>query len=302
MARAQSDLSWDDFRLVQAIADSRSLVGAAHQLGLNHSTVFRRLGAIEEALGQQLFERLRTGYAATRAGEEMAALARRMALDVVNFERRIVGRDVKPTGELRITTNDTLLAHLLTPIFAGFIKAFPSITLDVIIGNQALNLSKRDADIAIRASTEVPETLVGRRIAQFGWSCYAPHALFAEKKGAIDMGDSDLRWVGYSDSFSGFAAKQWLEDHVPAERIVFRLNTLLGLAQAIEAGIGCGLLPCFIGDNTPGIERARIELPPVGASLWLLTHPDLRQSARVRAFMDFAGAELTKKKRFISGE
>ena len=92
--------SWEDFRLAKAIFDARSLVGAARQLGVNHSTIFRRLGALEEALGTRLFERSRGGYEPTAAGEEMVRLASRMDQDIVDFERKIAGRDVKPSGEL----------------------------------------------------------------------------------------------------------------------------------------------------------------------------------------------------------
>ena len=142
-------VSWDEFRLVKAIADSRSLVGAAEALGLNHSTVFRRLGALEDAMGTRLFERSRLGYAPTAAGEEMIALAGRMAQDIIEFERTVAGRDVKPAGELRITTNDTFLAHFVAPVLASFGVAYPDIRLDVIVANTTLNLSKRDADVAI---------------------------------------------------------------------------------------------------------------------------------------------------------
>ncbi len=147
-----TNLAWDDFRLVKAIADHHGLTGAAAALGVNHSTVFRRLGQIEEQVGLQLFERRKTGYVATVAGVEMAMLAARVEDDVAAFSRRLAGRDLAPSGELRITTTDTLYLNLLLPIFAAFRALHPAIRLDIVIGNQALNLSKRDADIAIRAS------------------------------------------------------------------------------------------------------------------------------------------------------
>eukprot|EP01036_Dinobryon_divergens_P060117 gene60117-80175_t len=102
--------------------------------------------------GARLFERGRGGYALTPAGEEMVALAARMNDEITTFERRIAGRDVKPSGELRITINDTMMAHLMTPVFSSFLKACPDVRLDIVVTNAALNLSKRDADIAIRAT------------------------------------------------------------------------------------------------------------------------------------------------------
>ena len=209
--------SWDDFRLVKAIFDARSLVGASDALGINHSTVFRRLGALEATLGTRLFERSRTGYAPTAAGEEMIGLANRMDQDIVDFERKIAGRDVKPAGELRVTTNDTLLIHLLTPVFASFREAFPDIRLDIVVGNSSLNLSKRDADVAIRATTEPAETLVGRKIARFGWARYAAKS-WVDSGRAVE-GDT-VPWVGFGDGLAQITAGKWLYTHIDARRIV----------------------------------------------------------------------------------
>src|SRR5450631_3407252 len=159
-----STLNWDEFRLVKAIAQARSLVGAAQALGLNHSTVFRRLAAIETAVGARLFERSRAGYQATAAGEEMVDLAGRMGESILEFERRVAGRDVKPTGELKVTTVDSFAMHLLPGILARFLKANPAMQVEIALSQQYLNLSRRDADVAIRATSRPGDTLVGRRI------------------------------------------------------------------------------------------------------------------------------------------
>ena len=293
-------VSWDDFRLVKAIADSGSLVGASGALGLNHSTIFRRLGALEDVLGTRLFERSRNGYAATAAGEEMIRLAGRMDQDIVDFERKIAGRDVKPAGELRVATNDAMLVHLLTPVFASFREAFPDIRLDVVIGNSSLNLSKRDADVAVRATTEPSETLVGRKIARFGWARYVATKWIDQ--GRPVEGDR-VPWVGLNETLAQISAGKWLQANVGARQIVYRVDTVLGMAEAIASGLGIGLVPCFIGDRMSALTRLGLhKTEDVGESLWLLTHADMRNSARVRAFMDHASVELAKQKRLIEGE
>ncbi len=292
-------LSWDDFRLVKAIADMRSLGGAAESLGLNHSTIFRRLNALEEQLGSRVFERSRGGYGLTPAGEEMVLLAARMGEEIVDFERKVAGRDVKPTGELRVTTTDTVFAALLGPICVGFRTIFPDIRLDVIIDNRALNLSKRDADVAIRASREPPETLVGRRIASIAWAAYGStqhcgEALaISEKPGAP--------WIGFGEPIADIAAAKWMQATIPGDRIGIRLNTVGGIFSAVCAGLGIGMLPCFLGDRTPGLARAHAPITDNLSSLWLLTHQDLRQSARVRAFLDHAARELTRQRGVLEG-
>src|SRR3954453_20470726 len=142
-------LSWDDFRYVKAIADARSLGGAALALGVNHSTVFRRLGPIEQQLGSRLFERGRAAYALTSSGEEMVRLAERVSEDITTFERKVTGQDLRPSGELRITCSDMVLLHLLPEILAGFRRTYPEILIDVVVSNSLLDLSKRDADVAV---------------------------------------------------------------------------------------------------------------------------------------------------------
>src|SRR3712207_3814882 len=206
------NLAWDDFRLVRTIAEAKGLAGAAERLGVNHSTVFRRLGQLEEALGTKLFERHRTGYALTTAGEEMAALAERMDEDVASFARKLAGQALSPAGELRVTTNDTLLVHLLTPLFARFCAQCPDVRLDIVLSNQALNLSKRDADVAIRATDNPPETLVGRRAATLAWALYGRAADFPAPGGIDPATFREHAWVALADSFAALKAARFVRE------------------------------------------------------------------------------------------
>lgn len=293
-------VSWDDYRTVLAVSVARSLAGAAEQLGVNQSTVFRRLGAMEERLGARLFERSRTGYSLTAAGEGMVRLAEKMAEEITDFERQLTGQDLRPQGDLRVTTNDTLVVHLLTPIFASFRRKFPEITLDVVIGNQSLNLSKRDADVAIRATNDPPETLVGRRLAAVPWAIYG-----AESLGIASLDPVDYRshsWIGLGDNLAGLKPARWLVQNVGEDRIGWKINTVLGLAEAVAEGAGLGLLPCFIAQTFPNLVPLSEPKQEFFGALWLLTHPDLRATARVRVFMDHVAAEITKRRGEIEGE
>lgn len=295
-----AELSWDDFRYVKAIADRTSLGGAAEALGVNHSTVFRRLAQIEHRLGSRLFERNRGGYVLTPCGEEMVRLAERMGEDIVAFERKVTGHDLRPYGELRITTNDSLAVHLLPRVLAAFRTAYPEITLELAVTNQPLNLTKRDADIAIRVTDRPTEALIGRRIAGIAWAVFGPAALANEPFDPL----TDARhrnWVGFADELAGLKQAKWLRDHVGDDRIVYRASTVVGLGEAAAAGIGLALLPCFVGGGTPGLVRLAPVDPQLEASLWLLTHPDLRHTARVRAFLDFAAKEIGKRRHLMEG-
>jgi DNA-binding transcriptional LysR family regulator len=166
------------------------------------------------------------------------------------------------------------------------------VRLDVVLSNQALNLSKRDADVAVRATDAPPETLVGRRAATLAWALYG---------GAIDFPDPvdlaslfDRRWVALGDNLGGVKAARFVRERVAPERIVYKINAVLGLTEAVEAGVGVGPLPCFIADARPALVRLSPPNPDFSTGLWLLTHPDLRHSARVRVFLDFLAAEIAK--------
>ncbi len=292
-------LSWDEFRLVKSIAEARSLAGAAQLLGVNHSTVFRRLAAVEAAVGARLFDRSRSGYEPTAAGQEMIVLAAAMAESVLEFERRVAGRDVKPTGELTVTAPEAIGQHFMPAIVAQFQALNPGIVVDLVLSDQPLDLSRRDADIAIRLTNDPPETLVGRRICTGRWSVYCRRDLIAEGGAApIDLAP----FIGLSDASGAGPGRRWIETNVAPERLVAKANSAHCMLELALLGFGATLLPCFLGDRSPELSRVGYLVPELDLGLWLLTHSDLRRSPRVRAFMDFAAAELTKRRREIEGE
>lgn len=293
-------LSWDDFRYVKAIADRRSLAGAAEQLGINHSTVFRRLGQIEEQLGSRLFERGRGGYALTTSGEQMVQLAKRLGEDIVTFERRVTGQDLRPSGELRVTTSDIVLLRLLHEVLVGFRMAYPKIVLDLIVSSKPLNLSRRDADVALRATYPgmIADGETGTRLSTIAWAIYGPSRLASRGFDPLTDGRNH-DWIAFADTVAIAKAMKWLKEHVAEDRIVYKVNTLVGLAEAAAAGIGLALMPCFVGAGVPGLARLSPALPQVSGELWLLTHPDLRNSVRVRAFMDYCAAEIAGRRDMI---
>jgi len=302
MAEPFKNLGWDDFRLIKAVADAKGLPAAAMTLGVNHSTVFRRLKQIEEQLGTVLFERHRTGYALTPAGEEMVALANRLDEEITAVGRKLAGREPAPSGELRVTTPDSLLIHLLMPMLATFRDRYPEVRLDIVLSNQPLNLSKRDADVAIRATDNPPENLVGRRVARIAWALYGRDADFPEPRAVTPEQLETSNWVSLGDSLGSLKTVKFVQENVAADKVAYKINSVLGLAEAVEAGIGIAHIPCFIGDARPSLVRLGPPDDDYAADLWLLTHPDLRHSPRVRAFLDFLAGEIARHRRFIEGQ
>ncbi|EPC01014.1 hypothetical protein L861_10605 [Litchfieldella anticariensis FP35 = DSM 16096] len=274
-------IQWEDLRIVLAIAETGSLSGAARKLRLSHATIFRRLGDIERRLGVALFERFRSGYAATTAGEDLAATAARVEEEVLSAERRVVGRDLQLSGSVRVTTTDTLLMGLLTPIFADFRRAHPDIMLEVVVSNQLFNLSKRDADVAVRPSSAPPEVLVGRRVGSIAQAVYGRVGVYGDRQGY------DADWVG-PDAHLGYAALDaWMADNGVDGQCRYRVDSMLGMFQAVRAGMGLAVLPCYLADADSMLTRVSDLIPELCTDLWLLTHPDLRRVARIRALLDF---------------
>ncbi|GJE55684.1 MULTISPECIES: LysR family transcriptional regulator [Methylobacterium] len=273
-------LAWDDFRLVKAIADRGGLTHAASHLGINHSTAFRRLSGIETSLDARLFERSRSGYVPTPAGLAMVEAAGRMETDVARFGREVLGRTLTPSGELRITAPVGFVTDLLMPLLARFRDSYPDVQLDVVMSEEPLNLSQRDADVAIRASNNPPANLFGRRLSGIAWAIYGRHDRLDDESYA-------RRWVTPGPHVADGRFARFLRMRAGSNRIALQVNAVTGLREAIQAGIGIGLLPCYIGDAAPDLRRLGELEPDIASDLWLLTHPDLRHAVRVRAFMDF---------------
>ncbi|MDJ0945075.1 MAG: LysR substrate-binding domain-containing protein [Kiloniellales bacterium] len=195
---------------------------------------------------------------------------------------------------MRVTTTDTLI-ELLTPLLVDFRGEHPGITLELATSNDFFTLTRRDADVAIRPAVSAPEELVARRIAGIAFAPFAAPA-YLESRGAREAEAEELEaldWLGPDDSLAHLGLARWLRARVPAERIVFRASSLLALREAARAGLGVAPLPCYLAATAPELRRVAPPLPEMASALWLITHPDLRRSARVRAFLDFMGARLT---------
>ncbi|MDD9876121.1 MAG: LysR family transcriptional regulator [Magnetovibrio sp.] len=283
-------MDWDDIRVFLAVSRAGSLSGAARTLGVNHSTVFRRINGLEDRLGVRLFERHRDGYVPTAAGDEMRRSAERIAAEVDVLDRRVTGRDLQLRGPVVVTTTDTLAHRYLGPHFAAFHAAYPEVRLDVVLDTEFLNLSKRQADVAIRPTLAPPETLVGQRVAGIAFEIYAAPGYLALHGETGNLGDH--AWLGFDEGLAHVEAAKWLRGAVPDDRVVFRANNLFALYGAALGGLGLAVLPCFLGDPEPGLERVPGLPAEVRSELWLLTHADLRRTARIRAVLDFMSDAL----------
>lgn len=293
-------MEWDDARYVLAVARAGSLSGAARSLGVSHPTVFRRLGRIEAGLGTRLFERLREGYRPTPAAEEVIGVARRIEESMAGLERRLAGRDLRPSGLVRATTTDSLLIGFLTPLFADFRAAHPAIELEVAVSNEMFSLARRDADVAIRPTRAPPEPLIGRKVAAIAMAVYVHEGHPAAEAGDLDS-LAEFDWIGPDESLSHLPLAGWLAGRGLAERTVYRSSSLLGQFDAARSGLGLAVLPCFMADAEPSLTRIGGPIDKLEGELWLLTHRDLRRVARIRSFLDFMAGRLGARRTLLSG-
>jgi DNA-binding transcriptional LysR family regulator len=287
-----------DLRLIRAIVEAGSLSRAARRLAIDHSTAFRRLETIEKRLSVRFFERARDGYTPTPAGELAYAAATQMLDGLGDLDRRLAGENLRPAGTVRVTTADTLL-ELLSPIFADHIRERPEIMIELVIDNSFFNLTKRDADIAIRPIVAPPDDLTGRRLAAVATAPYASPAYLSRQ--SRDASLTRLDWIGFDESLGHLQSARWLRRHIADERIVYRANSLLALQAAARAGMGVAALPCYLADPDRSLQRACDPLLEMEVSLWLLTHPDLKHVVRIRTVLDFLADRLARCRSRLEG-
>ncbi|GHD23587.1 LysR family transcriptional regulator [Tianweitania populi] len=269
-------------------------------LGHDHSTIFRWLNSLESKLQVQLFERDAGIYRATDAGERMILAAERMEEEALALDRDITGRDARLSGNLRITCSESLAYRLLNDLLASFRARHDGITLELLVDNRQLDLLRREADIAIRATRPIEGDLFGRQIAETAWALYASPKYLCDRPEVTIAPFKGHRFIGW-DTAAVAAAATWLAETVPGEAIVYRSSSLINQMMAVKAGIGMALLPCYLGDQEDDIQSVSGPEAALTRELWLITHKDLRNTARVRAFFDVVGQGLIDRRELLEG-
>ncbi len=270
---------WDLLRVVLALGRGGTLSAAARILGVDHTTVARHLESLELELAAPLFERSPLGFAPTPLGDEVLATAERMEGEVIGLLRRSEGTVSGLTGLVRLTTTPFLSARLFAPALGGFLRLHPGLQVQLVGDNRTLDLSRREADVAVRMSRPQAPGLVTRRLGEMAYACYAS---------ATDMRPfAEQMFLAYEDASNALAQEPFLSKLVAPERIALRSNLTQVLIEAARAGVGCAVLPCLAGERDASLRR----VPSPGAMqampLWLAYHEDLRRSPRLRAITEF---------------
>ncbi len=288
-AAIMQHINWDNLRYVLIVAKSGSIAAAARELGVNRTTVLRRIEVFQKDLGCRIFERGKSGYVLTLEAEKIIDAAQEVESTIFNIQRQIEGRELKLEGNLRVTTTDTLMLSLIGPHLASFHRKHPHILVTIGTTNNIMDLTRRDADIAIRPTNGPDEPLVGRRVADVYFAAYASPEYIRAFPG-LDW--RSHHWVGLDASLQATLPGKWLDTRIPDSRICLRSDSFVGLKVAAEQGMGLALLPHFLGDSSSLLQVVNAPTEELTTGLWLLTHPDLIRSARVNAFMSHFGEAL----------
>jgi DNA-binding transcriptional LysR family regulator len=287
-------VDWNSLRVFSAIAVSGSLSGAAKTLGVNHSTVFRRLNAFEDAIGGRLFERLSHGYLLTPMGEELRVFAEKIADSFDDLERHIAGKDIQPKGIVKITAPNNIAYRYLPRYLTEFNLTYPDIRIELLVSNLEFNMSNRQADIAVRATSSPPEHLVGRQVRAINWGVYGSQS-YADRFGLPSTLD-DLHshaLIGAAGSMRSLPAFVWLEKNFPRQ-ICTRCDDLVAMSYFAESGQGLTFLP----NDQQRSKITKLFTLESGetSNLWLLTHPDLRNVERIRLVMQHLATAFSEEK------
>ena len=269
-------VNWDDLKLFLAVSRSGTISGAAKQLNVQHSTVSRRIKALEKSLGVSLITRKNNVYRLTPEGVKIESAAIRMESEVSGVDGALVGKSDSLIGPLRITTISTLSASILMPIFSSFCETYPKIELQIIVSNETVSLANREADIAIRLTNTPPQMLVGKRIATVASTIYGSTS-YLNNPPTFE----NLKWIGakccdYHDAWT----KQSSEERVHQ----LSSNDSTTILSAVREGLGVTFLPCFIGDSYSQLKRYCEPDAKFNLGLWVLLHPELKNNERVLAF------------------
>jgi len=266
---------WDGLRIFLAVSRARTLAAAARKLGIDETTVARRLARLEKEMGTSLLERAPGGLVFSAAGEAVRNAAEEMELAALTAERRALGADRQLSGRVRVTAPEILGRYFVLPALQAVHERHPGIAIELISTITRLDLTRREADVAIRTVRPSDPALVARKLARMA---VAPYVRREQKKPA------QFAAVSYADGVK--LPLRNVEDRIPGGRVALRTNSIATVLEAVRLGWGVGDLPCFVGDATPELERAFPGEKPDWLDVWLIVHADVQRTSRVRTLVD----------------
>ena len=281
IAKTQSRLETADLEVTLALVRGRTLAAAAERLGVDASTVVRSLQRIERGLGRPLFERSRSGYVATELATQLAGHAEAMEVAVEAARSAAQAEPSQVSGTVRITTTDTILHGLVAPTLPALREVHPLLVYELHAGSELASLTRRDADIAVRATQRPPPHLVGTRVGTLRVAVYAARKGAARARAAVAAGSAD--WIAPDDALPEHPSVAWRKRHHPKVEPRYRVNSILSVLELVALGLGVGVVPLFLAAGRRDLVALSEPLESAETDLWLLAHPESRHLRRVAA-------------------
>lgn len=291
--------TWDDLRYVLAIETSGTVLGAARRLGVSHSTVLRRLGALELALDTRLFERIEGRMVVSPPAAMLMAKARSIAEAFDALPQFIDGPNSELEGVVRVAAPQALICHALADALPDFRAAHPSIRISLCADMQFDEFRRGHADVALRISLAVPNELGIRRLCDYRFALYARDDLARQMRAGTSL--EDMPFVLLSDASRDMPERKWMVSLAKGRAPTIEASSTVVLRSAVAAGLGVGVLPCYVGDAIPGITRIEMGPATPREGIYLITHPTQSKPARSRAVADFLIAFVTRNRDAFSG-
>jgi DNA-binding transcriptional LysR family regulator len=284
-------MNWDDLRIFLALSRAGTLSAAGMLLEVKHSTISRRISAFEETLGTRLFERLREGYVLTQAGENLLEHAHIMEEQAQAVDRKVFGLDTQLKGTLNVTSPNDVLSRLVVPQLGLFKRIYPAIDLQLISTAGLVDMAARQADIALRITDKPADYLLGKKVVSLRHGIYASSDYLSKHQNKHHV----ILWRSETQ------APEWVSDHFPTAHINMRVDDASTMLACAQNHMGLARLACFMGDNVPGLMRLDLPLTPSTWGIWVLSHVDLRSTARVRAGREFLVDIIEQQRGLIEG-
>jgi len=290
---ARDAIGWADFQLVLEVARQGSVAKACMALGATHSTVLRKLDAIEKRLRTRLFERNHGRYVLTPAGHEIEQAAHTFEPLALLAETRVRGQDMRPMGDVRVAVASILLEQLLPGVLVQFRSAFPDVRIELVASRDHVSLSRRDADVAIRVADQVPEWLVGRKLATLQFKVYGLRRSAARTRlRSMEELTRERRWIAFERDVRELKFDRWLDAQVPDTSVVMRVDNFSHALPMVLAGLGIAMLPAFLEEAVPQLLPLTEPIKALETPLWLLTHPELKNTMRIKVLLRAFGPAL----------
>lgn len=303
MAQNPQGFDWDDLKHLLAVARHGSTLAAGRALGLDQSTVQRRLAELERRIGQPLVKRQQSGYRLTEFGQALLPFAEQVELAVTAFEQQIATAAAEVAGIVRVTCPEPIVYRITqSTLLDRFRQRHPALQVHFVMADRYVDLAKGEADVALRSGDTDDGALVGRKIGDSIWAVYASRA-YVERHGAPSRVEelATHALVGFDDTLAKHRLSTWLKEVAPDATLVARSNSVLGLVYSAKAGVGVAPLPIALGDAEPDLVRVIGPVPELSRAWRILTTAELRHTPRVAAFFDFIVDEIEELRPIITG-